>query len=238
MSDVEAKWRHAQTLEPEHWLANRDAILDPAYRDSIVKRSEKLQERLRPFGPVDGTGVSVLEIGGGGTPLIDHFACGDRHSLDPLADFYRAQFGAVLDKGVQWHSGKAEELPFANGTFDVVISRNVLDHVQDDARCLAEVKRVLKPQGIAYVAVNNFSGPLYLFRSAFKDPEHPYTYNHETLDERIRAAGFRVLDVRKDPPEHMGHFTELESKAPHRRLLRSFLLWLDCYHYSEWVLTN
>lgn len=49
-----------------------------------------------------------------------------------------------------------ELLPFANQTFDVVYSTNVLEHVNDPLRVLDEALRVLKPGGIAQIIFPNY----------------------------------------------------------------------------------
>ncbi len=41
----------------------------------------------------------------------------------------------------------AEELPFADGFFDVILSHEVIEHVNDDARAISEAVRCLKPGG-------------------------------------------------------------------------------------------
>lgn len=41
------------------------------------------------------------------------------------------------------------DLPFPSGSFDVVLSSHVLEHVPDDRRALSEIARVLKPSGWA-----------------------------------------------------------------------------------------
>src|SRR5262249_48981294 len=48
--------------------------------------------------------------------------------------------------------GSAEELPFADGSFDALWSITVLEHVQHPEKALQEVARVLKPGGVAYLA--------------------------------------------------------------------------------------
>ena len=49
----------------------------------------------------------------------------------------------------------AEELPFSEGFFDLVLSHEVLEHVDDDRRAVAEALRVLKPGGRLAIFVPN-----------------------------------------------------------------------------------
>jgi SAM-dependent methyltransferase len=55
-----------------------------------------------------------------------------------------------------------ESLPFPDATFDTILSHEVLEHVQDDARAVAEMARVLKPGGRAVIFVPN---RLYFFET-------------------------------------------------------------------------
>jgi len=48
---------------------------------------------------------------------------------------------------VQFVGGAGEHLPFPEGSFDIVLSHEVLEHVQDDRAALAEIFRVLRPGG-------------------------------------------------------------------------------------------
>ena len=43
--------------------------------------------------------------------------------------------------------GDGQRLPFANGRFDTVLSLEVLEHLPDPDRCVAELARVLAPGG-------------------------------------------------------------------------------------------
>ena len=40
-------------------------------------------------------------------------------------------------------------LPFANGTFDCVYASHVLEHIREDRVALSEIRRILKPGGLA-----------------------------------------------------------------------------------------
>jgi len=49
--------------------------------------------------------------------------------------------------------GDAENLPFADQSFDGVVSHGVIHHTPDTARCVREMARVLRPGGMAVVSV-------------------------------------------------------------------------------------
>ncbi len=58
-----------------------------------------------------------------------------------------------LAPDVEWRPGMAETLPYADGSFDVVLSQFGLMFFEDRARALREMRRVLKPGGRVAVAV-------------------------------------------------------------------------------------
>lgn len=59
-------------------------------------------------------------------------------------------------RSLGWIRGSGLELPFADGSFDRVICAEVLEHVPDYRRMLAEIRRVLKPGGVLAVSVPRF----------------------------------------------------------------------------------
>ncbi len=233
-----SKWEDAQKLEPIHWLEKKEDITDTEYRKKIEQRSLLLQRLLSSYIDCSNPGLTVLEIGGGATQLIDFFPSRNRHAVDPLADMYTTEFADVLNQDVIWKQAKAEELGYEDDTFDIVIARNVLDHVESLETVLSEIRRVVKKDGIVYVGLNVFSGPLYLYRYIHKDKEHPYTFSHASINRALLRGGFGMLEVVRDSALQMTHFTELESQAFVKKLLRSIFLGLNCYHFSEFVLSK
>lgn len=58
------------------------------------------------------------------------------------------------DKPFSFQVIDAQSIPFADNYFDIVIANHMLYHVPDRARALAEVRRVLKPDGHFYATTN------------------------------------------------------------------------------------
>lgn len=57
--------------------------------------------------------------------------------------------------GARFQLGAGEALPYADGAFDLVLSHEVLEHVQDDRATVAEMVRVLAPGGRAVIFTPN-----------------------------------------------------------------------------------
>ncbi len=107
-------------------------------------------KRLRVIAPyVRGEGVKVLDggCGAGEYVLALRNAFGvEAHGVEYLADKVAA-FQAA-HPGLDWvRHGDLQALSFPAATFDVVLLNEVLEHVPDESRALAEVMRVLKPGG-------------------------------------------------------------------------------------------
>lgn len=47
----------------------------------------------------------------------------------------------------------ANDIPFEENTFDAVIAQAVLEHVTDPARCVSEIHRVLRPEGLVFAEI-------------------------------------------------------------------------------------
>jgi SAM-dependent methyltransferase len=67
------------------------------------------------------------------------------------------------------HAADTRQLPFADASFDVVVSNSTLDHFdrhEEIARALRELHRVLKPQGRLLLTLDNAANPLIRLRNA------------------------------------------------------------------------
>lgn len=64
----------------------------------------------------------------------------------------------IIDQGYSFCRVASVDLPFTKETFDVVVSNHVIEHVgarTEQLQHLREIRRVLKPEGIGYIAAPN-----------------------------------------------------------------------------------
>jgi ubiquinone/menaquinone biosynthesis C-methylase UbiE len=103
-----------------------------------------------------GRGQRVLDVACG-TGVLARQAVARVGSQDLVAgvdpDAGMLAIAARLTPGVRWHRGTAENLPFADGSFDAVVSQFGLMFFADRETALAEMLRVLVPGGRLAVAV-------------------------------------------------------------------------------------
>jgi ubiquinone/menaquinone biosynthesis C-methylase UbiE len=65
------------------------------------------------------------------------------------------------EEGLTFQVGNAESLPFENGSFDIVHSKDSLHHMESPERALEEYRRVLKPGGAALIIEANRYNPIF-----------------------------------------------------------------------------
>ena len=88
--------------------------------------------------------------------------------------------------------GDAYRLPFPDGSFDVVVASEVLEHLHDDARAFAELERVLKPGGRIAVTVPRWfpERVCWALSDAYHEVEggHIRIYKRGQVLERLREV--------------------------------------------------
>ncbi len=164
-----------------------------------------------------GASGTVLEIGGGTGANLPHYRDVARVVVAEPDPHMRLRLRRKLGRArvpVEVSEAGAEALPFADGSFDAVVSTLVLCSVGDQGDALAEVRRVLRPGG-RLLFIEHVRGEdsiarvqdrvLPVWRRLFAGC-HP---NRDTLGS-IRAAGFEVGTLERFVPP--GPFTGL---VPH-----------------------
>src|SRR5579862_3816125 len=157
----------------------------------------------------------VLEIGGGtganlpwyGEP-VDEIVLGEPE--EPMARRLERKVAAG-DGRARVVRAPAEELPFEDGSFDVVVSTLVLCTVSDQKRALAEIHRVLKAAGRLLFIEHVRSDDAKLARwqdrlvGLNRRIAHGCNCNRDTL-AGISGAGFAVADLERGQLEKVPPF--------------------------------
>jgi 2-polyprenyl-3-methyl-5-hydroxy-6-metoxy-1,4-benzoquinol methylase len=196
-----------QRLYDEHYFQNpaftatdHDAYF--GYMDYLRDR-ENIQRRLRDVlarveAHVDGPPGRLLDVG-----------CGPGFFVEVAALAGWDAWGVDLNKhAVEWANehvtdrvrhGTADALEFDAASFDCVTLFDVVEHLDDPARELAQVAQVVRPGGLLVVVtpdagalVSRLLGRRWL--ELKRTPEHLHFFSRATLALALAGAGFRPLE--------------------------------------------
>jgi len=98
-----------------------------------------------------------------------------------------------------------KEITFINATFpnripkkkyDLVIFSEVIEHLEDDAKALRDIWKIVKPGGILIITTPSVNAPLYrlgLLHDFDKRVGHLRRYNLDNLSNLVIRSGFQIL---------------------------------------------
>jgi SAM-dependent methyltransferase len=172
-------------------MAPSNVNLQPGYWDQIWEKEGTATWRRYPgcFGRICwavGHFNEVLELG-----------CGTGILARRLLDFGNTVTGldisetaiAQLPSEIKGVVATLPDIPLPDGSFDVVVATETLEHIENHQACVAEAVRVLRPGGRAYFAVpDNCLGP-------DEDPEHLRKYTPETIEVLLSPYGHVFIET-------------------------------------------
>lgn len=135
-------YTHGYSQEHQRFLAMRSAVQDAAFFLPYLRSGMRLLDC--------GCGVGSITIG-----LAEVVAPGEAVGLDIEEGQLAAARALAQSRAIPnltFVQGSVYTLPFPDASFDAVFAHTVLEHVHDPLAALREMRRVLRPGGVAGVA--------------------------------------------------------------------------------------
>ena len=161
-------------VEQAHWwYTGRRKILSE-FVEQICRQVTDRRPRILDVGC--GTGANLL--------MLSQY--GDAEGVDVSEDALAFCRERGLDKV---RLGAGEQLPYEDGTFDLVTALDVVEHMDDDLAGLREMRRVLRPGGRVLLFV-----PTFMFLWGLQDDvsNHRRRYRLPELRRVLEQAGFEI----------------------------------------------
>jgi 2-polyprenyl-3-methyl-5-hydroxy-6-metoxy-1,4-benzoquinol methylase len=146
--------------------------------------------------------AKILDVGCAdgmvGKLLGDGFDISGVEYLETLAQIASKKYQRVVCADLD-----AGPLPFKEGSFDIVVAGDVVEHCKHDRAVMRELFRVTRPGGICIISLPNIAQIQYRFRlllgrfdyenAGVMCDEHLHFYTARSMKRLIEAAGFEVL---------------------------------------------
>lgn len=160
----------------------------------------RLEKMLAPYSE-----AKLLDVGTGGGHVSYLAAKQVRQvvAYDMSSEMLAAVEKTAAERGlsnITTKQGVAENLPFEDGTFDVVVSRYSAHHWRDVGMGLREINRVLKPNGLMIIIDTASPGEpvrdVFLQTVEFlRDMSHVRAYSSGEWLNFVSSAAFRINEL-------------------------------------------
>ena len=172
----------------------------PVYKLDRSRKARMIDAILRAHLGRPVAGMRMLDIGCGNGDIAMFFAAANAVVGVDIAERLKPH-----ERQFAFHLVDSERLPFADHSFDVVLSHHVIEHVDDQRLHLAEMARVLRRGGFAYLATPNRSSPIMQGHVG-----NDMVLRYPQMEPLFKAAGFEVIEysipLLKEPARYFSDF--------------------------------
>lgn len=180
----DAEYQKLYELETTYWWHVGRRYIISSFIDNLISSSSKFDNGNQAE---ELTGAKILDVGSGTGENLK----------------FLSQFGETIgidnsERAVEFSKkrglnnlkiGEAENLPFADNSFELVTMLDLLEHISNDSRALKEANRTLKPKGHLLVTVPAYPS---LWSEHDEALNHKRRYSKRELTKKIEQEGFLI----------------------------------------------
>ena len=183
----EESWKATQDAEINSWIGRRVTLnaLDKDATNRLLYFFSVPFPYDRKTKKFDFGDKTVVEVGCGLGNFLRIIKAKELIGVDPLWDKYKEIYKIELS-GIKWINANGEEVPLPDNCGDVVFNSNVLNHVHQPEQTIAELQRILKPDGTLYFDCH----------FDYHTTLHPYIFTRDELKKLLEKYFMveRVID--------------------------------------------
>jgi SAM-dependent methyltransferase len=146
-------------------------------------------------------GSRLLEIGSGMGHLVGQLEDTFKTYGMDLNHWAVKQSKSIVEK-TDLQTASAQELPYKNGAFNVVIIKHIVEHLPEPQKAIQEIGRVTEPGGVLILATPNLDSLLKPWKGdrwiGYQDPTHISLKRPGEWLSFIEGAGFELVKVFSD----------------------------------------
>lgn len=162
-----------QTAERISSHEQSDHVIFQRHLVAYHQAAQRISGQVLEVGCGEGYGISLL------APHATNYHAIDKYATN--VDHYAAQFSHVSFAQVS-----VPPLPFADNSFDYVVTFQVIEHIEDDRVLVAEMMRVLRPGGQLILTTPNIR------MSLTRNPWHVREYTVDELRSLLQQYSTHV----------------------------------------------
>lgn len=197
-ADVEA----ARHVRPGWYEDEQPPEMASPWRHHLRKRRLYVQRAIARH---------LQQLGTSRVPRLLDLGCGDGNNLVWLSAFCEHAYGSdynlvrlvrakTQNTAATIFAADILDFPSDDRAFDIVFFNHVIEHIPDDLRALASVKRILRPGGLLVLGTPN-EGSWWWQLAYRRDPQslattdHCHFYTGESIGAKVRQAGLSVIET-------------------------------------------
>lgn len=159
------------------------------------------RRKVRPFSSRLQEGATIIDVGPGNGEFLDLLRRhGDASWKLYGVDFAQEAIDALRELKLNAVRSRFEELQWEGPPPDAIVMNQVIEHLEDPARCVEHAFGLLSPGGYLVLetpSVDSWDYKLFHRRywGGWHIPRHWVLYDPSTLSDLARRSGFEVVEI-------------------------------------------